>query len=164
SEYVNLSQLFLQAETPVKAALLMEAGLNEGIVESTESNWRILAQAWQLAREDEKAIPALSHAAGLSDSGELNLRLAQSHQNLAQWQDCIDAAREGLRKGDLRRADQGNMILGACLFELDEYTQARTAFEAAEKDTRSRTNARSWIQYVNSEETRERQLQAALRR
>ena len=164
SEYVNLSQLFLQAETPVKAALLMQAGLSEGIVESTESNWRILAQAWQLAREDEKAIPALSHAAGLSDSGELNLRLAQSHQNLAQWQDCIDAAREGLRKGELRRADQGNMILGACLFELDEYTQARTAFEAAEKDSRSRTNARSWIQYVNSEETRERQLQAALRR
>jgi len=164
SEYVNLSQLFLQAETPVKAALLMEAGLNEGIVDSSETNWRILAQAWQLAREDEKAIPALSHAAGLSDSGELNLRLAQSHQNLAQWQDCVDAAREGLRKGELRRADQGSMILGACLFELDEYTQARTAFEAAEKDTRSRTNARSWIQYTNSAETRERQLQAALRR
>ncbi len=142
----------------------MEAALNEGVVESTENNWRVLAQAWQLAQEDEKAIPALSRAAGLSDSGELNLRLAQSHQNLAQWQDCIDAARDGLRKGDLRRADQGRMILGACLFELDEYGQARTAFQSAQEDTRSRTSATSWIRYVNAEEERERQLQAALRR
>ena len=148
----------------MRAAVAMKAGLRGGIVESTGGNWRILAQAWQLAREDEKAIPALSHAAGLSDSGELNLRLAQSHQNLAQWQDCIDAARDGLRKGDLRRADQGSMILGACLFELDEYGQARTAFQSAEEDSRSRTSARSWIRYVNSEEERERQLQAALRR
>ncbi len=163
NEYVQLSQLLLQAAVPVKAALIMEAGLDEGIIESTENNWRVLAQAWQLAQEDEKAIPALSHAAGLSDSGELNLRLAQSHQNLAQWQDCIDAAREGLRKGDLRRSDQGSMILGACLFELDEYGQARTAFQTAEEDTRSRTSARSWILYVNAEEERERQLQAALR-
>ncbi len=163
NEYVQLSQLLLQAAVPVKAALIMEAGLDEGIIESTENNWRVLAQAWQLAQEDEKAIPALSHAAGLSDSGELNLRLAQSHQNLAQWQDCIDAAREGLRKGDLRRTDQGSMILGACLFELDEYGQARTAFQTAEEDTRSRTSARSWILYVNAEEERERQLQAALR-
>ena len=164
NEYVQLSQLLLQAEVPVKAALIMEEGLNDGIVESTENNWRVLAQSWQLAQEDEKAIPALSRAAGLADDGELDLRLAQSHQNLGNWQDCIDASREGLRKGDLRREDQGNMILGACLFELEEYGQARTAFGVAEEDTRSRTAARSWIQYVNAEEERERQLQAALSR
>ncbi len=164
NEFVQLSQLLLQAEVPVKAALIMEAGLDEGVVESTENNWRVLAQAWQLAREDEKAIPALSRAAGLSDSGELNLRLAQSYQNLDRWQECVDAAREGLDKGDLRRADQGRMILGACLFNLDEYTQARNASETAGEDSRSRTASRSWIQYVNSEEERERQLQAALRR
>ena len=164
NEYVQLSQLLLQAEVPVKAALIMEDGLNEGIVESTENNWRVLAQSWQLAQEDEKAIPALGRAAGLSDDGELDLRLAQSHQNLANWQDCIDAARDALRKGDLRREDQGNMILGACLFELEEYGQARTAFRTAEEDTRSRTSAQSWIQYVNAEEERERLLQAALSR
>ena len=34
----------------------------------------------------------------------------------------------------------------------------------AEEDTRSRTAAQSWIQYVNTEEEREEQLQAALNR
>ena len=164
SEIVNLSQLLLQADIPYKAAKILEKGLEDGIVESTEANWRVLAQAWQLAQEDEEAIPALSRAAGLADDGVLDVRLAQSHQNLAQWQDCVDAARSGMRKGDLRRPDQANMILGACLFELGEFDEARTAFEVAEKDSRSRTGARSWIQYVNAEEDRERQLEQALRR
>ena len=164
SEIVNLSQLLLQADIPYKAAKILEKGLEDGIVESTESNWRVLAQAWQLAQEDEEAIPALSRAAGLADDGVLDVRLAQSHQNLAQWQNCVDAARSGMRKGDLRRPDQANMILGACLFELGEFDAARNAFGDAEKDSRSRTGARSWMRYVDAEEDRERQLEQALRR
>ena len=164
SEIVNLSQLLLQADIPYKAAKILEKGLEDGIVESTESNWRVLAQAWQLAQEDEEAIPALSRAAGLADDGVLDIRLAQSHQNLAQWQNCVDAARSGMRKGDLRRPDQANMILGACLFELGEFDAARNAFGDAEKDSRSRTGARSWMRYVDAEEDRERQLEQALRR
>ena len=164
NELVQLAQLLLGADIPVKAAKIMEAGLESGTIESTDTNWRILAQSWQLAQEDEKAIPAMTRAASLMSDGEMNLRLAQSYQNLARYDDCVDAARESIRKGDLRREDQANMILGACLFELKQYGPARTAFEAAAQDTRSRTNARSWIDYVNVEQERERQLQVALSR
>lgn len=164
SELVNLSQLLLQADIPYKAARILDKGLADGIVESTENNWRVLAQAWQLAQEDKEAIPALGRAAGLADEGTLDVRLAQSHQNLAQWQECVDAARTGIRKGDLRRVDQANMIMGACLFELGEFDAARNAFRTAEKDSRSRVGARSWIRYVDAEESRERQLEQALRR
>jgi len=164
NEWVQISQLLLQADAPVKAAKIMELGLEEGTIESTENNWRILAQAWQLSQEDEKAIPALTRAAGLADTGELDVRLAQSYQNLTQWENCVESARESLRKGDLRRDDQANMIMGACLFELKEYGAARTAFNAAAEDSRSQTGARSWIQYVDSEEDRDEQLAAALNR
>jgi len=154
----------LGADIPVKSAQIMADGLESGAIESTETNWRILAQSWQLAQEDELAIPAMTRAADLTENGEVNLRLAQSFQNLARYDECVDAAREALRKGDLRREDQANLILGACLFELKEYGQARTAFELAAEDNRSASNARSWIDYVNLEEDRERQLQAALNR
>jgi len=164
NELVQLAQLLLGADIPIKAAKIMSAGLESGTIESTETNWRVLAQAWQLAQEDEKAIPAMTRAASLTDDGELDLRLAQSYQNLAQYENCVEAARRSIQKGDLRREDQANMILGACLFELKQYSEARTAFEIAARDDRSRTGARSWIDYVNLEEDRERQLQAALRR
>jgi tetratricopeptide (TPR) repeat protein len=163
NELVQLSQLLLGADIPVKSAKIMQDGLDSGTIESTETNWRVLAQAWQLAQEDERAIPAMQHAASLADDGEIDLRLAQSFQNLAQYESCVEAARTAIRKGELRREDQANMILGACLFELKEYGEARTAFERAATDNRSQTNARSWIDYVNLEEDRERQLRAALR-
>jgi len=164
NELVQLAQLLLSADIPVKSGQIMADGLESGSIDSTETNWRILAQSWQLAQEDELAIPAMIRAADLTDSGEVDLRLAQSYQNLARYDDCVESAREALDKGELRREDQANLILGACLFELKEYGQARTAFELAADDNRSAQNARSWIDYVNLEEDRERQLQAALSR
>ena len=164
NELVQMAQLLLQADVPVQAAKIIQAGLEDGTIESNERNWRLLAQSWQLAQDDPQAVPALTRAAGLAEDGTLDVSLAQSYQNLYEWDSCVDAAREGIRKGDLRREDQAYMILGACLFEQKEYTAARNAFEEAAEDERSRNNARSWIQYVNSEQARDEELAAALAR
>ena len=164
TELVNYAQMLLQADIPFKAAVILQKGLDSGTVESTEANWRILAQSWQLAQDDMKAIPALTKAASLSSEGTLDVLLAQSYQNVSQWQECVDAARAGLDKGGLRRDDQANMILGGCLFELKQYEQARNAFNAAATDSRSRAGAQNWINYIEAEQDRERQLQAAMRR
>lgn len=164
TEQVQLAQLLLSADIPVKSARIMEVGLEDGTIESNMMNWRVLAQSWQLAQEDLKAIPAMIEAADLSEDGEIDIRLAQSYQNLARYDECVDAAETSIEKGDLRREDQAHMILGACLFELKEYSRARTAFQVAIEDERSENGARSWIDYVNMEEDRENQLQAALNR
>ena len=164
NELIQMAQLLLQADVPVQSARIIQAGLDDGTIESNERNWRLLAQSWQLAQDDPQAVPALTRAAGLAEDGTLDVSLAQSYQNLYEWESCVDAAREGIRKGDLRREDQAYMILGACLFEQKEYTAARNAFEEAAEDERSRNNARSWIQYVNSEQSRDEELAAALAR
>ena len=164
NELIQMAQLLLQADVPVQAAMIMQDRLEDGTIESNERNWRLLAQSWQLAQDDVRAVPALTRAAGLAEDGTIDINLAQSYQNLYEWEACVESAREGIRKGDLRREDQAYMILGACLFEQKEYTAARNAFEEAADDERSRTNARSWIQYVDSEESRDRELAAALAR
>jgi tetratricopeptide (TPR) repeat protein len=164
NELVNYAQMLLQADIPYKAATVLQDGLDKGVIESTDSNWRVTSQAWQLADEDQKAIPALTHAAQLTKDGMLDVRLAQSYQNLDHWQECADAARTGLRKGDLRRPDQANMILGACLFELKQYDEARNAFKTAANDSRSRKGAESWLKYIEAEVDREQQLEQAMRR
>jgi hypothetical protein len=163
-EVVNLAQMLLQAEIPYKAAVMLESGLSDGSIESTESNWRLLSQAWQLAQEDEKALPALRRAASLADDGELDVRLAQSYANLAQWDNCVEASREGLRRGGLSRTDQANLLLGNCLAELKRYDEARNAFQAAARDERSRQGAQQWLQYIENEQDRDRQIQQAMRR
>ncbi len=163
NELVQMSQLLLQADVPYKAARVLEKGLEDGVVEKSSDNYRLLAQSWQLAAEDKKAIPALKTAAGLSSDGDLDHRLAQSYLNLSQYDSCIDAARDALRKGGLRRVDSANIVLGMCLFELDRYEEAKKAFRTAAKDDRSKTTANQWLQFINSEQERERQLQESLK-
>ena len=161
-ELIQLAQLLLQADIPVQAAKIMQAGLEDGTINSTARTWQLLAQSWQLAREDRRAVPALVRAAELAEDGSIHINLAQAYQNLYEWGNCAEAAREGIRKGDLRREDQAYMILGTCLFELKEYYAARVAFGEAARDERSRANAGSWIDYVDSEESRDEKLEEAL--
>ncbi len=164
NEFVTLAQMLLQADIPYKAAVILEEGLDEGTIESTEPNWRLLAQSWQLAQEDEAALPALVQASSLAEDGNLDHRLAQSYANLARWDECVDAARDAVRRGDLNREDQANLLLGNCLVELKEYSEARNAFQAASRDDRSRNGAQQWLNYVRNEETREQEIERALRR
>ena len=162
NELIQMAQLLLQADIPVQAAKIIQDGLEDGTIESTARNWQLLAQSWQLAQEDRRTVPALIRAADLAEDGSIHVNLAQAYQNLYEWEDCVESAREGIRKGDLRREDQAYMILGTCLFELKEYYAARVAFGKAARDERSRANADSWIDYVESEELRDEQLEEAL--
>jgi tetratricopeptide (TPR) repeat protein len=163
SEYVSVASMLLSADVPYQAAVILQSGLDSGIVDSTESNWRMTAQAWQLAQEDERALPAYQRASELAPDGDLDVRIAQSYVNLARWEDCIESARTALRRGGLSRPDTANMLLGNCLFELDRFTEAREAFREAARDERSRNAANQWINFVTSEETRNAQLRASLR-
>jgi tetratricopeptide (TPR) repeat protein len=164
TEQVTLAQMLMQAGAPVKSASILQAGLDSGLIESTQANWRLLAQAWQLAQEDENALPAYTRASSLSDDGELDMRLAQSYANLARWEECAESSREALSRGGISRPDQVNMLLGNCLVEMRSYAQALEAFRAAGRDERSRTAANQWVSFVQGEQRRERELEAMLSR
>ncbi len=160
-EYTSMASMLLSSEVPHKAAEILQEGLDDGTIESTEQNWRMLATSWQQAQEDEQALPALTSAAEMSDDGELYHRLALSYANLARWEECTEAARNALDIG-LDRRDDVQLTLGNCLVELEEYGPAREAFQAAAEDERSRNTAEQWIDYIDEAERRERQLQQAL--
>ncbi|MEE4174259.1 MAG: tetratricopeptide repeat protein [Xanthomonadales bacterium] len=151
SHITNLANLYLLHETPYKAATLLDKEMEAGIVEENERNLRLLSQAWYTAREDEKSIPPLAQAAGLSEDGELYVRLAQSHLNLENWEEAASAVRKGLQVGGVKRNDTANVMLGMALFNQEKYEEARTAFERASRDDRSRRAAQQWIAYVDSE-------------
>lgn len=149
TEWVQLANLYLNAGSPYKAAVLLEKGLNDGTVESTQSNWRTLAQAWQLAGEHDKALPALERASSLANDGDVDRLLAQSFARLARWQDCADASRKALDRGGLDRTDYTYMQLGQCLMQMKSYSEAREAFTQAARDDRMATDARRWITFVD---------------
>ena len=115
SELVTMAQLYLQAEVPYKAALLLDSEMIGGRVPKNAKNYRLLSQAWTLAQEDESAIPALKEAARLSEEGELDLRLGNAYLNLGQYGECVSSVKAGIEKGGINSNDNAQSSLGMCL-------------------------------------------------
>jgi tetratricopeptide (TPR) repeat protein len=135
--------------------------MEKGRVPKNAKNYRLLSQAWSLAMEDEKAIPALKEAARLDRDGELYLRLANTHLNLGQYSECVEAAREGVKVGDLKSPDHAQISLGMCLYNQKRYDDAIAAFRVASRTERSRKMARQWIDVIQSDIDRDEQIRLA---
>lgn len=161
SELLTMAQLYMQHEVPYKAATLIAKEMDSGRVEKNAKNYRMLSQAWSLASEDKEAIPALQEASRLSDEGELNLRLGNAHLNLGQYDECVAAIRDGIRKGGIKSPDNAQISLGMCLYNLKKYGDARTAFNEAGKTPRSLKMSRQWITVIESDLERNKQIRLA---
>jgi tetratricopeptide (TPR) repeat protein len=164
NEVLQLAQLLIQHGGAFKGAKIIEKGMNDNLVERNERNYRLLAQAWVQAQDDRRSIPPLREAAERSRDGQLHLQLAQSHLNLYQFNECIDAARTSIQRGGLNRPDTANMVLGSCLMELQRYDQAREAFRAARSDSRSRASADRWLDFIDRELARKRDIERQMSR
>lgn len=161
TEFITMAQLYLQAEVPYKAATLIEEKMSAGKVVKNEKNYRLLSQAWTLAMDDHKAIPALQKAAKLTDSGELDARLANAYLNVGNYKGCIGSARTAIRKGDLKSPDHIQISLGMCLYNLQRYSDSKKAFRAATKVPRSKRTANQWIRVIDAEVARNLQIRLA---
>ena len=161
SELVTMAQLYLQHEVPYKAAILLDREMETGRVAKNAKNYRLLSQAWTLAAEDAKAIPALQQAARLSPEGELNLRLGNAHLNLGQYGECVAAIEDGIEKKGIKSPDNAQISLGMCLYNQKKYRAAIRAFQVAGRTNRSRNISRQWIRVIESDIARDEQIRLA---
>jgi len=138
NELVQMAQLYLSMEVPHKAAVILQKGVDAGQVDLEVKNWRLLSQAWFLAQNDQMAIAALREAAKLSDDGELDIRLARSLANTANFEGCVNSATTAIGKGDLKRDDESYITLGMCQFEVASYEDSKESFGFAEIDAERR--------------------------
>ncbi len=161
-EVLNLAQLYVANGVPYRGAKLLQEAVDANQVDSTLTNLRLLSQAWQMAGEDEKAIPPLRRAAQISDDGELYVRLGQSYLNLDRHAEAAEALRSAINKGGVRRPGDAQIMLGMSLYELDRLDQARSAFRAATNYEANERTARQWIDHIGKEEIRRDELRKAL--
>ena len=162
-DLVTLAGMHLEAGVPYKAATVLETGLANGTIESTERNWNMLAQSWQQAAEYDRAIPAFQSASNLAKDGNIDVRLAQVFARRYRWDECTEAARTAIRRGNLTYPDDAYIELGRCLAYLRRYDDARDALERAERYERSQELARQWLQYVLVLDSRARENERKLR-
>ena len=179
SEYLALTQLLLLNQNPYWAAEVFENGQKKMItivdekteeekivpvVKDTEKNLKLLADAWRMAQEIDKAIPILEKAAKMSKDGESYVLLGNLYLSEDRLEEAASAINKGLEKGKIKKLSPVYLTLGQVYFELQEFENAKKNFRIAarDKDKKIKQQANNWIKYTENEEIRVKNL--ALRR
>lgn len=144
-----LVQLLINQGIPERGARILKEQLLAQNIEMTESNWRLLASAWQLSRQRQDAIVALSQASEAMSDGSLLLRAARLAVQDNRHAQATVLIQRALDKG-LEDNDSANALLlaGSSHFELQHYADARRYFQRALKQPDSATSAKTWLDYI----------------
>jgi len=179
SEYLALTQLLLLNQNPYWAAQVFVSGQKKMItivdekteeekvvpvIKDTEKNLKLLADAWRMAQEIDKAIPVLEKAANMSKDGESFVLLGNLYLSEDKVEKAVEAINKGLDKGEVKKLSQVYLTLGQAYFELQKFDEAKKNFRIAarDKDKKIKQQANNWIKYTENEEIRVANL--ALRR
>ncbi len=179
SEYLALTQLLLLNQNPYWAAKVFVSGQKKMItivdekteeekivpvIKDTEKNLKLLADAWRMAQEIDKAIPVLEKAANMSKDGESFVLLGNLYLSEDKVEKAVEAINKGLEKGKVKKLSQVYLTLGQAYFELEKFEDAKKNFRIAarDKDKKIKQQANNWIKYTENEEIRVANL--ALRR
>lgn len=149
-DYLQYVSLLLEQKAPYKAATVMTAGIDKGIIPKSKDNYEQLSSSWMAAREWDKALEVLGKEAALSKSGKVYLSQAQIYLQRRDFTKAKEAAENALKKGGMSDNNQGQTLLalGEAQYELKNYDSAIKTFKKAEKYKKQKQNAENWIKYV----------------
>ena len=147
-ELSSIAQLYLYHDVPIKAAEILQTGLDNGAIKKTEKNYELLAQSYMHAREWGKSIAPLSRAAEMSDKGKFYAQLAQSYVQDEEWRKAEKALVQALKKGGLDNEADSWLLLGIARFRLEEFDDAIKAFRKAGDDDDVAKDAFRWIRSI----------------
>lgn len=156
TDLMYLSNLYSNSEVPVKAAQVLQKGIEDGIVKASKKNWTIVADSWYAAREMENALKAYEKAGQVSEDGEIDLRRAYILVDLERWDEALEAASSALEKGGFSENKTGDayVILGMSEFNLGNYNNASEAWTRAVKYPKVKKSAQQWLNHMREERAR----------
>lgn len=150
SDILSLARLNLFLSNPVRAGMVLEEAMKRGNVEENADNFRVLLNAWTMAREMDRAVGVIEKLAQLSDDGEYYHRKAMLLNESGDWEGVVESCRLAIEKGGLERPGDVWVLKGVALAELRRFDDAMEAFQSAKRDGNDniRRNANAWISYV----------------
>lgn len=169
---VNVAQILIARDAPIKAAWVIEDAYGKQLVERTAKNDRTLASAYARSAEYAKAVGPMSSAAAGDDSldpdGMMWLQVASYYNQLDRLNEAVDAYEKAIKllkqektKKSKRNISQAYMSRGTALIELKRFDAARKSFAEAKKLGAKASTLKSWGKYLELEEAREKILASA---
>lgn len=147
-DYRLLAQLMLQEGIPFHGARILEEGMSAGRVKLTEGNLQLLATGWQLARDNQRLLVALTKLNELAPSLQRLEQLARVQIETEQWESAQATLRQGIARYGKESQARLQLLLGITHIQLETYNEARAALVLASQDSVVGPSANSWLRYL----------------
>ena len=148
-DLVQYARLALNGNVSYKAATILEKGFEAGVVERTEKNLKLIANALLVSREPKRALPYLREGAKLADTGELHLFIGQTLADLDRWGEAAQAYNDALHRGGLRNPGEALIMQGVAYTTAKQYRRAQLAFEKAKGFEDHALTASQWLDHLS---------------
>jgi tetratricopeptide (TPR) repeat protein len=158
---VNLASLYLLHGIPYKAGVLLDAEIKADRIEATEQHLEMLAQAWLMSADTERAIKPMQQAARMGKDGNGYVTLARTYISLSRWPDAETSLEKALDKGGLKDTGGAQLMLGMVQFNQKNFRDARRSFARAGQDPNTEKLSRQWLQHLEREEEKARLAEQA---
>jgi tetratricopeptide (TPR) repeat protein len=157
SQVMGMAYMYLGQEVPYRAAVIIEKGIKDKIIEPSAKNLEVLGTAWYQAKELNRALQSLERASKKSDSGNLQARIAGIYLDLGRDKEAYEASQKAVKKGSVKRPDSNYLVMGNALVNLHCYKDAISAFRKSLKLAKTQKEKRyptQWIKFADVEGTR----------
>ena len=144
--------LLLQSEDiPIRSVRVLEQGFEQKVLKEEATSYEMLGNSWILARESDKAEPALEKAAELSPEGDLYVRLGQVRLLKEDCDGATAALKSGLAKGGIDDPGQAEQLLGITYYNAGKLGEARTWFAKSRRSEKARPTSDAWLKHIDEE-------------
>ncbi|MCJ7814490.1 MAG: hypothetical protein MUP31_00425, partial [Xanthomonadales bacterium] len=152
SDILYLSSLYSNSEVPYKAADVLEKGIRDGIVESSQQHWTAVAESWYAADELEKSLLAYEQAGNVASNGDIDLRRGFILVDLERWPAAVESLDLALEKGGLdeRKTGEAYLLRGMAQFNLGNLESASADWGRAGQYEQTRESARQWMNHLGN--------------
>lgn len=151
ADLLNLAALRLDQGQPLQAAVLVETQIKAGKIQANRKNWEVVADAYLIARETDKALKAMQEAASKEGDGKVLAKQGQIYIEREDWKKAAESLKLALQKGGVSAPEQVLLGLGIAEYHLKDFTKAKERFLKAQEHKEDFRAARQWLNFVEDE-------------
>ena len=130
-QFADYAERALDLSSPGEAVSALEKGMAAGAIKKDERNNKVLADAKAQLERMKATLAQQEKEARAIATGEPSAKVATAYFSLRNYAKAAELAQGAIAKGNLKRADDVNMVLGIALANQKKSTDAKKAFAAA---------------------------------